>query len=71
MLTPWEVGLIRQIDSAVLPILNNKKEQQEPENVVEATDASGVKGLMGLLKAKAHAVFAKEPAPQSSAMPTA
>lgn len=61
MLTPWEVSLVRQIDVVVLSVLNNKREQQEPENVVQASDATGVKGLMGLLRMKANAVYGRPP----------
>jgi len=63
-LTPWEVELIKRVDSAVLPILNTKDSdrEQEPDTVAAADDIAGVRSVMSILKARAKAVYGKKPA---------
>ncbi|MBP2495381.1 hypothetical protein ABID82_002286 [Methylobacterium sp. PvP062] len=60
--TPWEISLIREIDAAVLAILNAKKDDREPEIEVAADDIAGVRTVMGALKARSRAVFGKKAA---------
>lgn len=51
--TPWEIGLIRRIDAAILPKINKTGSKQE----IAATDAQGVASLFGGLKARAREVY--------------
>lgn len=61
LLTPWEVSLVRRIDTAVLPILNAKKGAEDAEVEVDANDEVGVKSVFANLKSRARGVFGKKP----------
>lgn len=67
----WEVSLLKRLDLAYLARQGKGAQAAAPEVEVESNDLTGVKTILSSLRAKANAVFAKEPASQSSAMPTA